>query len=196
MQIYLKPGEIHYAPQPTVITTVLGSCVAATLFHRPTGLAAICHAMQPHCAHTGQCPGHCATRGRFADCAIETMGHWMIGRKVPLREIEVKLFGGAALMGRQTRLTSGTISNSMGQLNVQAALETLKSNGLGLKVADVGGTIGRKIIFDSGTGEVWLKRLNPSVVIDGGALRNPNASGLGSVSASVCGTKAALRIAS
>jgi chemotaxis protein CheD len=199
MQIYLKPGEIHYATQPTVVTTVLGSCVAATFFHRPTGLAAICHALQPRCANTGQCPGQCATRGRFADCAIEAMSHWMIGRKVPLREIEIKLFGGAALMGRQARVTTGTIANSMGQLNIQAALETLKSNGIALKVADVGGTVGRKIIFDTATGEVWLKRLNASVVTDGGALREAGTvhePSLARANASSCGTKPALRIAS
>jgi chemotaxis protein CheD len=158
LQIYLKPGELSCSTAPTRVTTVLGSCVSATLFHRPTGLAAICHAMQPQCARARTCLPDCVVRHRYADCAIEAMGHWMRGHNVLPREIEVKLFGGAAMMGKDAQART----NSMGQLNVQAALETLKRMGFALRVADVGGCVGRKIIFDTGSGEVWLKRLAPS----------------------------------
>ena len=46
-RVYLKPGELHFATGPTVVSTVLGSCVSVTMFDRLSGAAAICHALLP-----------------------------------------------------------------------------------------------------------------------------------------------------
>lgn len=90
----------------------------------------------------------------------------MISHNLRPRDIEVKLFGGAALIGSRH---PEAITNSIGQLNVKAAMETLDNCGFTLKVMDVGGAFGRKIIFDSGTGEVLMKRLNRPNYTDAGA---------------------------
>ena len=155
-RIYLKPGELCISKRPVVVTTVLGSCVSATFFHQATGLAAICHALQPKCPHGEQCSNDCAVPYRYAVCAITAMARQMSARGVRPREIEVKLFGGAALIG-SPRPESAAIS--MGRQNVTAAMETISDCGLFLKVMDVGGSFGRKIIFDTATGEVLMKRL-------------------------------------
>lgn len=159
--IYLKPGELCVSERDIVVTTVLGSCVSATFFHRPTRLAAICHAMQPRCPNgswtPGRCPPECKNSFRYAACAIQMMKAKMAGFGVRPADLEVKLFGGAALIGSGSGNGS---SNSIGQLNVEAAMETINSCNLALKVADVGGVYGRKLIFDTGTGQVLMKRLN------------------------------------
>jgi chemotaxis protein CheD len=163
-QHYLKPGELCCTDRSVVVTTVLGSCVSATFFHRISGLAAICHVLHPQCPQPGACPDRCDAMHRYAPCAISAMAHWMAKRGVRPGQIEVKLFGGAAMMGQR----SGRIQPpSIGRLNAQAALETLQRLGMTLKVADVGGTTGRKILFDTATGEVWLKRLPPAMVANG-----------------------------
>jgi len=159
--IYLKPGELCVSERAIIVTTVLGSCVSATFFHRPTGLAAICHAMQPRCPKgpwaPGRCPPECKNIFRYAVCAIQTMKVKMVGLGVRPVDLEVKLFGGAALIGT---CYGDRNSNSIGKLNVEAAMETINSCNLALKVADVGGVYGRKLIFDTGTGQVLMKRLN------------------------------------
>jgi chemotaxis protein CheD len=32
LRFYLKPGEIHIADRPGIVTTVLGSCVSVTMY--------------------------------------------------------------------------------------------------------------------------------------------------------------------
>ncbi len=158
-QVYLKPGELYFSRTPAVVTTVLGSCVSATFFHRPTGLAAICHAIHPKCAqsaHAAGCPADCGIRFRYPVCAVVAISRQIALHQVRLREIEVKLFGGAALMGQFRR---DPLANSLGQQNVEAAMEAISNCGLILQAADVGGALGRKIIFDTSSGEVLLKRL-------------------------------------
>ena len=44
---YLKPGEMFMSREPSLITTVLGSCISITMHHKPTGLSIICHAVLP-----------------------------------------------------------------------------------------------------------------------------------------------------
>lgn len=155
-RIYLKPGELCIGKRPVVVTTVLGSCVSATFYHQATGLSAICHALQPQCSSGEPCPERCPVRYRYAVCAIQAMTQQMISRGVRPREIEVKLFGGAALIGGSHPKTTAI---SMGRQNVTAAIESIHECGLVLKVMDVGGSFGRKIIFDTATGEILMKRL-------------------------------------
>ena len=162
-QHYLKPGEIYCTERPVVVTTVLGSCVSVTFYHRASGLAAICHVLQPQCPRPTGCTTGCEAMGRYAACAVDTMGRWMADCGVRPGQVEVKLFGGAAMMGRGNRRIQPP---SVGRLNVQAALSSLQRLAFRLKVADVGGATGRKILFDTASGEVWLKRLIPAMVAD------------------------------
>jgi chemotaxis protein CheD len=164
--IYLKPGELYFTKKPAIVTTVLGSCVSVTLFHQLSGVASICHILQPKCPRPDQCMLNCVGKYRFAICTIEDMSRKMISHNLRPKEIEVKMFGGAAMIGsRQPE----TLINSIGQLNVKAALETISNCGLTLKVMDVGGAFGRKLIFDTGTGEILMKRLNRTNFTDAGA---------------------------
>ena len=155
-RIYLKPGEICFSKTPVVVTTVLGSCVSVTLFHPASGRAAICHALQPRCPQPYVCAGDCTAKYRYAACAIEAITRRMTAGGTHRSDIEVKLFGGAALIGNRR---PETLATSLGRQNVEAAMEALHTAGLRLKVANVGGTVGRKIIFHTATGEVFMKRL-------------------------------------
>ena len=164
--LYLKPGELCISQRAVLITTVLGSCVSATLFHRPSGLAAICHAMQPYCPQHMDCSSACRTKFRYAPCVISEMARRMAEYGIRPKELEVKLFGGSTLIGRPAEevesFSAGT-SKSIGQQNVQSAMESLIDEGFIIKVTDVGGTSGRKILFDTRTGTVMVKRIRRSI---------------------------------
>ncbi|MDA8137741.1 MAG: chemotaxis protein CheD [Desulfobacteraceae bacterium] len=164
-RIYLKPGEVCVSTRPITVTTVLGSCISVTLYNRITHAAAICHALQPRCPKTPlcseSCPPECKGRYRFASCAIEGMSRQMLKLGALPKDLEVKLFGGAAMIGS---LRPENAANSVGQQNVKAAMETLGNCGLVLKVMDVGGGFGRKIVFDTSTGDVLMKRLQRVVI--------------------------------
>ena len=143
--VYLKPGELHFATGPTVVTTVLGSCVSVTMFERASGAAAICHAVLPE--------GCDSDALRYVDTAIIRMLELFSARGMLSRRLEVKLFGGADMM------IAGGSRIGVGRRNVEIARQVLAAEGLDVASADVGGTRGRKLFFYTHTGEVLLKRL-------------------------------------
>lgn len=155
--IYLKPGELCVSHQPVRVTTVLGSCVAATMFYPKLGIGAICHAMQPFCQHeTSSCHAECREKYKYVSCVISEMIDRLKRLSVTVGELEVKLFGGAIMLGSKAPENR---QKSIGQQNIEAALSVLEENGIHIKIAEVGGEYGRKIIFNLRTGEVLLKRI-------------------------------------
>jgi chemotaxis protein CheD len=93
---------------------------------------------------------------------------------IPLQGIEVKMFGGADMFplsrpeDRRLRV---------GEENAGTASNILQSRGLPIVSQDVGGTRGRKILFDAGTGEVLLKRLGPGTIPNLNGNLSPDPSG-------------------
>jgi chemotaxis protein CheD len=154
--VYLKPGEIHFAEHPTLIVTVLGSCLAVTMFSRRGVLGAMCHGLLPRCKGERTCAGKCLEKFRFVDCSIEQMLKMFDKAGIKHRDIEVKVFGGADMFSREIKIP-GLVS--IGRQNVHTAEQVLEREGLAVAKMDVGGLQGRKILFYTDTGEVLLKRL-------------------------------------
>ncbi len=148
--VYLRPGEFFFASEPTVITTVLGSCVSVTLFAPGAGRGAMCHASLPFLP-----PGGCPGDGRYADASVRAMLARFRAAGIAPGELEAKIFGGAAVLGSGGE----PIRGSMGEQNVASALASLGAEGVRLSVRDVGGGVGRKLFFFAHTGEVFMRRI-------------------------------------
>lgn len=155
--LYLKPGEWYYGQEPLLITTVLGSCVAVTMFHRHTRLAAMCHALMPACEKKRVCNQLCEEFSRYTSCIIPRMAEIYFERGIGAGSIEVKLFGGSHSLSIDSR-----DSLKVGTRNLDHAKTSIKRNGLSLVKWDVGGSKGRKLLFDTYSGGVLMKRLNPN----------------------------------
>ena len=172
--LYLKPGEYYLGNRPTRVVTVLGSCVAISMYHRPSGLAAICHALAPDCGAAADCPNGCPGLQRYVNCMIPAMARAFSARGIGPASIETKLFGGAAMIDGNNRRDP---DKSVGALNIAASRKVIQQCGLTLKSSDVGGHAGRKIIFETATGDILLKRLQPtdwrSAVIGEKVVMNP-----------------------
>lgn len=151
--IYLKPGELAVAERPALVSTVLGSCVAVTLFSPRLGVGAICHAMLPLAAGRDGF--------KYVDSSLMHMLAQFARLQVPKRELTVKLFGGGDMF--ESGLPTGGVS--VGQQNIQAATTLLRQQGLPVVAADTGGRQGRKLLFYTHTGEVLLKRLGQQPVV-------------------------------
>lgn len=147
--VYLKPGEFYFAEKPTMVTTVLGSCVSVIMYYRHLSISAICHSLLP----SGSCSD---TEGfRYVECSIRRMLESFARRDVPRRELEVKLFGGSDILSSPR--AEGRIK-TIGRQNIEIALAIIDAEGLNLVSSDVGGSTGRKLFFYTHTGEVLLKR--------------------------------------
>jgi chemotaxis protein CheD len=155
--IHLKAGEIYIAEKPTLVATVLGSCISVTMFNNRFKIGAICHGALP--VYDKYKYGE---PFKYVDFSISHMVSRLSSYGIKTSEIEVKLFGGADMFsftnGNEDKLT-------VGQQNIKVALNTIKEEKLRLFISDTGGKRGRKIFFYTHTGEVLLKRLKKGDIL-------------------------------
>lgn len=160
--VYLKPAEMLVREKPGIIRTILGSCIAVTMFNRRLGITAICHALLPKCPSPAEAQEH-LSKLKYVDTVIPEMIRRIRNFGVEPDEIEVKLFGGSDMLGA-TQVEAGR-DQPVGRLNIETAKQVLHAEHLVVSVTDVGGKFGRKIFFYTHTGEVLLKRLKADDVI-------------------------------
>lgn len=134
--------------EPVVVSTVLGSCVSATMYHKRSGLAAICHGMLPK--------GGSSDSFKYVDTSLRYMLNYFERLAVPKKEIQVKIFGGADMFNSAE---SGARNLTVGWQNVLVANSYFESFGMTVTASDVGGQRGRKVIFQTDTGIVLVKRM-------------------------------------
>lgn len=146
--IFLKPGELFLSRDPAIVATVLGSCVSITFFEPVARLGAMCHVMLPF--------GPIDDGYKFLDSTLDYMVEKICGMGIRLATCEVKMFGGAdVLLPRE--LPGSRLS--VGSQNVQEAQRRLTALGIIPKASDVGGKFGRKLFFNSQSGDVFLKKI-------------------------------------
>ena len=152
--VFLKPGEWILVDAPTNIKTILGSCVAITVRAPRLGLAAMTHCLLPNARDAVEWADEVAAP-RYVDTAVQIVLDSFLCRGALTNELEVKLVGGAD--GLSQDLSRGQYS--VGAKNVRTALEEMSKRGIIPAVSVVGGRSGRVMVFNTGTGELFVKRL-------------------------------------
>ncbi|HEY1578799.1 MAG TPA: chemotaxis protein CheD [Terracidiphilus sp.] len=153
-EIYVQPGESHTVTGAVILRTILGSCVGITFWAPEHNCAALCHPMLPVCPVKADMS--ISAGSRYVDYAIRDLARWFRARGIRENEVRVKLFGGADVLmaGR------GSGRPTVGKLNSEAALRVLSDEGFEIAASSLGGNFGLNIRFDTGSGEIQLKRLN------------------------------------
>ena len=152
VEIFLQPGELFFGERETRVQTVLGSCVSLTFWHPELRVGGMCHYMLPNRLHERHVVRALKLDGRYADEAIELMKDKIACVGAPHREYEVKLFGGGNMFPGRSNSES-----NVGIKNVDAARQLVTTHGLNCVAEHLGGVGHRKVIFDVGTGDVWVK---------------------------------------
>lgn len=170
-EVYLQPGEMFLASEPTVIRTLLGSCVGIAFWSRKLGVGALCHAMLPRCPE-GSFYGLQPEDGyRYVDYAIHDIGRRLDRLGVLRSEVDVKVFGGAdVLLNSEPPYSKATV----GSMNCDTALQVLKQEGFHIIASSLRGFRGVSIYFNTANGEVLLRRINQPNEIAYGARRGEN----------------------
>jgi chemotaxis protein CheD len=140
---FLFPSAIFAEKNPHRITTVLGSCVAVCLYDPLTRQGGINHFMLPFWNGSG------LASPRYGNIAIEALIDRMHQMGCQTMTLQAKIFGGANV------LYSINPAAGIGKRNIDLAQNMLASAGIRIVASSVGGNQGRKIIFDTYTGEVF-----------------------------------------
>jgi len=150
--VNLAPGQLYFGTAPGVVHTLLGSCVAITLWHKEKKLGGMCHyllAQRESYLKNLQHPD-----GYYGTDAVRYFGAEIDRRRLAREDFEVKLFGGGTMFeATQARPNLLNVSNN----NVAEGRRLLEEQGFMIKAEDVGGVRYRKIFFDLATGDVWVK---------------------------------------
>ena len=160
-EVYLQPGEAYLARNPTIIRTLLGSCVGVALWVPRLGYGALCHALLPSCPRKPSNGFTSADGYRYVDFSIRDLARKFDELGAVRSEVEVKLFGGSDVLPISGGVTRPA---TVGKQNCEVALEVVKAEGFQVVASSLGGTRGRHIQFNTRTGEVRLRWLSRAVL--------------------------------
>lgn len=144
---FLHPSTIWISKEPSLVITVLGSCVSICLFDKKKCIGGINHFMLPYWNGEG------LESPRYGNVAIFQLFQKMLDLGVKKEDIVCKIFGGAELLSEQPSVFN------VGQRNVDLARKVIQEMGIPVVSSSTGGKQGRKIHFNTGTGEVLQKYL-------------------------------------
>lgn len=148
--IKLLPGEYYVTGRNMVLVTVLGSCVAACLRDRVSGISGMNHFMLPENKNEAATP--VAAAARYGSYAMEMMINQMLKAGAQRANLEAKLFGGGKVL-------SGFSVTDPGERNVAFATDYLEKEGIAVVAKSLLDVYPRKIYFFPATGKVLLKKL-------------------------------------
>jgi chemotaxis protein CheD len=153
-EVYVQPGESRLVKEPTILRTLLGSCVGVTFLIPRLGVGALCHPMLPAYPRKPLADLSRAAGRRYVDFAIRDLARQFDALGARRGEIEVKLFGGGDVL-----LVADDASRpTVGRMNCEAAIRALEEEGFSVTASSLGGNCGVNIHFNTKTGEVLLKR--------------------------------------
>lgn len=142
---FLTPGHIYYSREPVKVGAVLGSCVAVCLWDRRKKCGGMNHYIRPATNKATH------ATAQFGNVAISALIKMMIDAGCKPENMVAQVLGGASRPDE---------SGEVGLKNVKMAREILKRRGIRIFSEDVGGHLGRKIIFDTETGHVAVLKVH------------------------------------
>jgi len=143
-QTYLHPGQLCFATDPTVVTTVLGSCVSMCLYDEEHTAAGVNHFLLPGSLARTESP-------RFGESANAILLLRFRELGVPVSRLRAKVFGGASM--------GGSSAGDLASRNVEVAVDFLRGHGIPIVSQDTGGERGRKLIFRTSDATAWVRLL-------------------------------------
>ena len=150
--VKVLPGEYFVHDQDILITTTLGSCIAACLYDRQHCIGGMNHFLLPD-EFVGSAPGERSSHaGRYGSHAMELLINELVKRGATRATMEAKVFGGAAVV-------SGLNSINVSERNTQFVLDYLRTERITVVSKDVQGIHARKLCFMPASGRAMVKRL-------------------------------------
>ncbi len=140
---FLYPGMLCVHGGQHAVTTVLGSCVAVCLWDGLAGAGGINHYLLPLWNGEG------LPTPRYGNVAISMLVERLLQMGCLKANLKAKIFGGANMIG-------GFLN--VGERNIVLAESALSENGIKIVSRDTGGTTGRKIMFLTASGDVYVKK--------------------------------------
>jgi chemotaxis protein CheD len=144
-QHYLDRGCIYVSAGEGAVQTVLGSCVSVCLWDAERRCGGMNHFVYPQ-THQKE-----LATPKYGNVAIVALVKLMLEEGCRIEDLAAHILGG----GHPKGLAEGT-----GWRNVEVARRMLRDKGITVLSEDVGGSVGRKVMFDLATGHVAVLKVH------------------------------------
>ena len=148
--VKIMPGEYYVTARDMAMVTVLGSCVAACIRDRTSGIGGMNHFMLP--GNLGDDVSILSPSMRYGTYAMEIMINQLFKMGAQRSNLEAKVFGAGNV------LNGLTISN-VGERNAEFVLDYLRTENIALTGQDLLDINPRKVYFFPRTARVLVKKL-------------------------------------
>ena len=139
----IQPGQLAYSKSPTLIGAVCGNGILVVICDRIKKIGGIAHCIYPK-RKFSESPSNL-----FAETAIQSLVRSLRLHQSRSHNMEAQIFGG----GHRFNYKKGRAENV-----IKRARKTLKKLDINIVSEDTGGCIGRKIIFNTYSGEILVNR--------------------------------------
>lgn len=145
-QVLIEPGYIYLPSVPTNLYAVLGTCVAVCLWDKKLKMGGMSHFLYPYTSSKDK------ATSKYGNVATLRLIQMMEQAGAKKNSLLAQIIGGAHPPFR-------TSHRDIGKENVEIARKILNNKGIKIVSEDVGGCMGRKIIFNSYTGHLMVLKV-------------------------------------
>jgi chemotaxis protein CheD len=143
IKVHVTQGESHVSSDPSVVmTTVLGSCIAACLRDPTTGIGGMNHFLLPDSGDRSKDGGDAVRYGAYA---MELLINGLLKKGARRDRLEAKIFGGGKLFDGLS---------DVGASNAAFAERFLRDEGIPIVSSSTGGLSARRVEFWPASGRV------------------------------------------
>ena len=144
-------GEYYASDSGELLTTTVGSCIAACVLNPNSGVGGMNHFLLPGSIEDQSSWEKTIVNApaRYGGSAMERLINLVAGYS-PRRQLLIKVFGGAKVLKANI---------DIGQRNCDFIQDYLRKEAMDVRAMDIGGTLPRRLVFDTRTGDVFVKFL-------------------------------------
>ena len=147
--VRIQPGEFFATDRDMSLVTVLGSCVAACVRDRESGIGGMNHFMLPRSRGPA---GPVSASARYGVNAMELLINELIRLGARRAKLEAKVFGGGNVLAGVTLL-------NVGEMNAQFVCDFLREEKIPVVASDLQGTVSRQVRYFPACGRAMVREI-------------------------------------
>jgi chemotaxis protein CheD len=145
--VYLHPGHLVAAGEPTAVTTILGSCVGVFLWDARAGVGGVNHYLLP------DLPPYTHPSPRFGEVALPRLLADVLAAGASRMRLRARVFGGACV------LSAFHAPGHLGERNAELAMRFLDDHAIPVDERRTGGRRGRRVLFHTDDGFAAVREI-------------------------------------
>lgn len=155
-RITINPGESYVTKDNEIISTLLGSCVAACLYDPVNHVIGMNHFLLARQHARRNSVLLASESGRYGIHAMELLINQMLKQGAQRVNLKAKAFGGGDVLKLDKTFRGGA---SIGSINCEFITTFLTTENIPLVASDLGGYIGRNVFFLASDFSVYVKSI-------------------------------------